>query len=95
MAKLTWTITVTAGVIAQDGPEISEANMQRFRDWLWVKFPQLDAEGNPLARTAAREAQAFRDWADVQWAVTKANVLAHEKHVAEQAARDAVPEIEA
>ncbi len=95
MAKLTWTLTVTAGIVAEDGPEISEENMMRFRDWLWVKFPQLDEEGNPLARTAGREAQAFRDWAEVQWQVTKANVLAHEKQVAEQAAREAVPEIEA
>lgn len=93
MAKLTWTITTTAGTVARDGPEISEANMQRFRDWLWLKFPQLDEEGNPLARTPANEAQAFRDWADVQWQVTKRNVLDHERQVAAQAAQDGVEDI--
>lgn len=94
MAKLTWTITTSAGSVSQDGPVISEANMTRFRDWLWAWYPQYEADGETLkTRNAANEAQAFRDWADAQWEAAKNKVLHWERQAAEQTARDAVTDI--
>ena len=86
MARLTWTIETTAGTVAQDGPTISDANMDRFLDWLNVLFPQLDVNGNPLPRTPARDAQSFRDWVTVQeWPDTRDTVLRWEDEIAHQA----------
>lgn len=93
MAKLTWQITTSVGTVTQDGPDLSDAQMQRFLDWLWYAYPQLDVDGNPLNRTNANQAQAFRDWADTAYQGTKANVLRWEKQEAAQAAAEAVTDI--
>jgi len=93
MAKLTWTITIAAGSVTQDGPDISEANMTRFRDWLWAWFPQVNPDGSSKPRNAANEAQAFRDWAGGQWQAAKQDVLNWEREAAAQAARDGVGDI--
>jgi len=85
MAKLSWTIAITAGTVIKDGPAISDANMARFVDWLWAHHPPLDASGDPLPRTVAREAQAFRNWADEQWLVTKKTVMGWEDAATRQA----------
>jgi len=94
MAKLTWQIETSAGTVTEDGPVISDANMARFVDYLWVQFPQLDGNNDPLPRNAANEAQAFRDWADKQWRETKRDVLRKEKEAAAALARDAVGDLE-
>jgi len=93
MPKLTWTIETTAGTVAKDGPTISDANVARFVDWLYEFHPPLDAAGNPLNRTVAREAQAFRNWADEQWLQTKKTVLQWERQAAAEAAAEAVEDV--
>ena len=97
MAKLTWTIETIDGTVAQDGPTLAEDHMERFIDWLWIHYPQVDIDGEgvetPKPRNTANESQAFRDWADVQYEGTKANVLRHEKDVAAKAGRDGVADI--
>ena len=97
MAKLIWAIESAAGTVAKDGPVISDTNMDRFIDWIWYAYPQIDNSDpdNPVPkpRTPANEAQAFRDWADSQWLGTKANVIRWEKLEAAQAASDGVPDL--
>ena len=93
MAKLSWTIESTAGTVKKDGPTISDANVARFVDWLYEHHPPLGTDGKPLPRTAAREAQAFRNWADEQWLRTKKAVLGWERRTAVEAASDAVGDI--
>jgi len=95
MAKLTWTLDVTAGIVTQDSPTISDANMDRFIDWCLYAYPQLDENGDPLPVTNAVKAAAFRDFARSQWQGVKANVLRWEQQEAAQAAREAVNDIEA
>ena len=96
MAKLSWTIEAASGTVTEDSPTLSDANMDRFLDWIWYAYPQMDEADPPapLPRNPANEAQAFRDWANAQWQGTKANVLRWEKTEAAQSASDGVPDIE-
>lgn len=93
MAKLTWTIDHNAATLSEDSPTVSDVQMDRFIDWLWYAYPQLDENGDVLPRTLANEAQAFRDWANIQWLGTKANVIRWERSEAAQAASDAVQDL--
>jgi len=65
----------------------------RFVDWLYEHHPPLDADGKPLNRTVAREAQAFRNWADDEWLKTKKAVLQWERQAASVAAAEAVEDV--
>ena len=94
MAHFTLTYTTDAGVIDQDSKIYSEANGDRFVDWIWAAFPQLDINNNPLPRTQQNEVQAYRDFADQFYADTKTKVLDHEKQVAAQDAVDNVPPLD-
>ena len=74
--------------------------MQRFIDWLWIKFPQydmVDIEGELVPvekeRTPATEADAFRQWATIQWSRTKEAVLDYERDQAMVAASTSVQDI--
>jgi hypothetical protein len=67
--------TLGAQTVDHASQTYSDANGQRFSDYIWASYPQLDVDGNPLPDTPANRAQAFRDWADAIYAGTKANVL--------------------
>ena len=94
MATLNWNLTNDVGSVDYAGPDISEANMDRFIAWLLYSYPQLDENGDPLPVTNAVKAAAFRDFAAGQWKGVKANVLRWEQNEAAQAASGAVGEIE-
>ena len=99
MAKLSWSAVTVDGTVTQDGPTISDAQMDRFLDWVWYAYPQFDLDVEdgetpiPLPRNNANTAKAVRDWADAQWRGTKANVLRHERNEVAEAARDAILDI--
>ena len=96
MATLTWEITTTAGTVSESGPDISDANMDRFFEtWVLARYPQLDENGDPLPVTNATKAAAFREYAQGEWEVVKAQVLRYEQQEAAKAAADAVNDIEA
>lgn len=70
-------IEFTLGAQTTNHPSLtySDANGQRFSDYIWANYPQLDVDGNPLPDTPANRNAAFQDWADAIYAGTKANVL--------------------
>ena len=87
MVNFTLSYIADAGTVTQDSKIYSEANGQRFLDWIWVAYPQYEADGVTLKpRTQANEVQAFRDFADGFYAGTKANVLREEDRVLKEAA---------
>ena len=86
MAHFTLIYTSDGGAVTQDSKVYSEANGQRFIDWIWVAYPQLDVNGDPLPRTQANEVKAYRDFADGFYAGTKANVLRYEDQELKEAA---------
>ena len=86
--------TTDAGTITQSSKTYSEVNGQRFVDWIWVAFPQLDMNNIPLPRTQANEVAAYRDFADDFYGEVLQKVLAHERQVAAQDAVDNVPPLE-
>ena len=96
MATLTWEITTTAGTVSESGPDISDANMDRFFEWLTAEaYVQTDENGDPLPVDNAVRAAAFREWAQGQWEGVKAQVLRYEQQEAAQQAAGAVTDIEA
>jgi hypothetical protein len=87
MVNFTLSYTTDAGTISQDSKIYSELNGQRFVDWIWVAYPQYEADGETLKpRTQQNEMQAYRDFADGMFAGVKANVL----RVEDMALKDAV-----
>lgn len=100
MAHFTISYTSDAGTTEHDSKTYSEANGDRFIDWLWAAYPQYEVEpdedGNPipLPDTPGNRAKAFREWADTVYADLKAKVVNHEKHHAAQDAANAVPGLE-
>ena len=86
MVNFTLSYIADAGTVSQDSKIYSEANGQRFLDWIWVAYPQLDENGDPVDRDQASEVQAFRDFADGFYAGTKANVLREEDRALKDAA---------
>ena len=94
MAKLTWTVTSTAGTVTQDSPTLTDPNMLRFTDWAWANYPQYEVDGVTLkTKNNANIAQSIQDWMTAQWNGTKANVLRWEQIAVAKAASDAVGEI--
>ena len=89
MVNFTLSYIADAGTVTQDSKIYSEENGQRFLDWIWVAYPQIDNSdpNNPVPkpRTQANEVQAFRDFADGFYSGTKANVL----RVEDKALKDA------
>ena len=87
MVKFTLSYITDAGTISQDSKIYSEANGQRFVDWIWVAYPQYEVDGITLKpRTQANEVQAYRDFADGMFAGVKANVLREEERALKDAA---------
>ena len=85
MVNFTLSYIADAGTVSQDSKIYSEANGQRFLDWIWVAYPQLDENGDPLPRTQANEVAAYKDFADGMFAGVKANVLRAEDHALKDA----------
>lgn len=95
MANFTWTVVTSNGTISQDGPTISDTNMQRFLDFVWEVYPQYEADGETRkAKTNANLAASVRDWMTAQWNGTKAAVLQFEKAEAAKAAREGISDLE-
>lgn len=93
-AQFSLSFTLGAQTVTQDSASYSDANGQRFSDFLWAAYPQVDGNGDPLPDTPANRAQAFRDWADAIFESTKQNVLRFEKQAAKEAAEAGVGDIE-
>jgi hypothetical protein len=95
MAKLFFGAEAVTGTVTQDGPTLSDPNMDRFLDWVWYAYPQFQPDGvTPKPKTNANVADAIRDWGLGLWRGTKANVLRWERDEAAQAARDAIGDLE-
>ncbi len=94
MAKLSWGIEASIGSRTTDGPTVSDANMDRFLDYLWFSFPQWvdpnDESQGLKPRNAANLAAAFDEWQQAQWTQVVADVKSWEKATAAQAAADAI-----
>lgn len=93
-AQFEITFTLGANSVTQTSASYSDANGQRFSDWIWAAYPQFDVDGNPLPDTAGNRAQSFRDWADAIFAGTKSNVLRWEQQEAASTAAGNVPPID-
>jgi hypothetical protein len=81
MASIKWTIVTDAGTVDQEFA-LSEASIQRYLEYIHAWFPPLDAEGNLLPRTPARDAQSFRDAADGWFDESKKTLKAWEHALA-------------
>lgn len=94
MAKLTWTMTTAAGAVSYDGPEISEASIQRVESFLWSAYPQVDVDEDgvetPKPRNPANEGQAFKDWAEGQWFGVEDSIMRTEGDEVSKTARNGV-----
>lgn len=81
MANLRFTFVATAGTVNQNGPNITVPQETLFVDWLYAHYAPVDTVegsptfGQPLTRTTANEAQAFRNYANKLWQGTRANVI--------------------
>lgn len=92
-ATLEWTVNTSAGSVTYTAPAVSDANMDRFIDFLWGNYAPTDpTTGETLPRTAGNEATAFRAWAAANWNGVKRNVLEYERQNNADVARNAVPE---
>ncbi len=95
MSKLFFGVVTSAGTVTHDTPELSNADADRFADYVWSAYPQFENDGTtPKARTNANLADAFRAWASAfrawasaLWAGTQANILGYERVEAERVAR--------
>ena len=95
MVNFDLSYTTDAGVITQPSNTYSEANGQRFVDWIWDVYPQYEVDGVTLKpRTQANEVQAYRDFADDFYKNTKDKVVYHEQRVAARDAAGNVPPLE-
>ncbi len=90
MANLFFGVVTNAGTVTHDTPTISTADIDRFADYVWAHYPQLNPDGTPKPKTNANLADAFRNWAEALWSGTQANILRHEKVAAAKAASDGV-----
>lgn len=88
------TFTLGANSVTQSSASYSDANGQRFSDWIWAAYPQVDENGDPLPDTQANRAQSFRDFADAMFGGIKANVLRYERQQAAAAASSGVGDID-
>lgn len=80
MPNLRLTFVATAGNVTHNGPDISVAQENLYKDWLWAQFapkdevPESPTFGQTLPRNATNEAEAFRNYARSMWKGTVANV---------------------
>ena len=94
MANLEFSVTTSAGTVTFTSPEYTDAKMQRFLDWAWVQYEQLDENGDPLPDNNANRAAAVQDCFAAVLNGLKGNVLRHEEGAAVQTARDGVVDFE-
>ncbi len=91
MANLFFGVVTSAGTVVHDTPELSNADADRFADYVWSAYPQIENDGTtPKPRNNANLANAFRAWASALWAGTQANILRYERTEAERVARDGI-----
>jgi hypothetical protein len=90
VATLTIQLDKGGQQVSYTSPTITDANMDRFIDYLWDAFPPLDGNNDPLPRNTANEAAAYQLWAAEQWKRLKSKV----KHYEYILARDSVPDME-
>lgn len=93
MSQLSIEIQASAGTVERIKTFGAETE-QRFIDWVWYAYPQVDENGDPLPDNAANRAAAFREWADGIVAGTWSNVKRWEMQEAAQQASDAVTDLE-
>lgn len=91
MAKLSFSIVSNIGNTTVDSPTLTDAQMQRFLDYIWATYPQTNADGSPKAKNAANLAASYNAWAAALWQGTVSNVVSYEQALAAQAASAAVP----
>ena len=94
MANIEFSLTTSAGTTTYTSPEYSDAKMQRFIDWAWSQYEQLDENGDVLPDNNANRAAAVRDCFAAILGGIKGNVVRHEKAAAEIAARGGVADME-
>jgi hypothetical protein len=92
-AGLEWTVNSTSGSVTYTAPTVSDAEMDRFLDYLWDNFAPVDENGDQLVRNNANQATAFRTWAAANWQNTKRTVVDYERQRDADVARDAVTDI--
>ncbi len=90
MAKLSWTVETSAGTVTHDGPTISDAQMQRFLDWVWATERQLEPDGTPKLRNTENVIASLHEWGAAQWKNTKDDVMKFERRAAAQVAFNSV-----
>jgi hypothetical protein len=93
VAKLSFDIQSNIGNLTVDGPTLTDAQMQRFLDYIWTAYPQLNADGSPKTKNAANLANSYRAWANGIWQGTVNNVLSFEQQNAAVTASAAVQPI--
>ncbi len=93
MAKISWTVETSAGTVTHDGPTLTDAQMDRFLDWVWATERQLEPDASPKPRTPANIAASVRDWCRTQWRNTKTGVRKYEGNARAQAARNSVADL--
>ena len=95
MAEFTQELVTTAGTVTTTR-DLSNANMLRFTDWVWVAYPQYEVDEVTLKpKTNANLADSVRDYHEAIWQGTKANVLRQERLDAAKTASDGVPDLPA
>ena len=93
MPELNMNFVATAGTVSAT-KTFNASIEQRYLDWLWYAYPQLEADGEtPKPRTPANEAQAWRDWFNKTITGTWNNVKRWEQREAAQAASDAIADM--
>lgn len=90
MANLFFGVVTNTGTVTHDTPTLTTADITRFADYVWARYPQLNPDDTPKPRNKANLADAFREWAAALWAGTQANIVNYEKNNAAQTARDGV-----
>lgn len=98
MASITWKVETAAGMVEKSTPALPEESIERFIDWVWYQYPQIDMTdpNNPVSkpRTQATEVDAVNDWMAAEWVKTKNLVVGWEQREAAQAASDAIAELD-
>jgi hypothetical protein len=96
MAQFSIEFQGTGGTVTR-ARSFDAAVEQRFLDWIWAAYPQIDNSDpeNPVPadRTPANEAAAYREFVDGFVRGTWANVKRYEQTEAAKAASDAVGDL--
>jgi hypothetical protein len=97
MAKLTIQLETLAGTATYTGPEVTEANMDRFVEYLWGRYAPFDdvpPGGFIKPRSPATEIEAFQNWGGRLWITLKDLVKKAERKTAQDAANAAIVDLD-